>query len=151
MVEIFSIFWKGRWLCSFPKVQSGFGAHPPCYPMGTRTGKLNYIRLRRGGVALTTHLHLVSRIRMSGDVSPFVDIWLWRAKQQKPSYIPKKKKIIVVDTRFWYFVCRSENTVVQHLASSTGSQYTHNVRWLCLLNGMLYCYSTTSKVMQGLL
>jgi hypothetical protein len=48
---------------SIPCVQTGSGAHPASYPMGT--GGL-YPGAKRGrGVTLTTHPHLVPRLSMS--------------------------------------------------------------------------------------
>jgi hypothetical protein len=48
---------------SSPYVQTGSGAHPASYPMGT--GALSPGIKRGRGVTLTTHPHLVPRLRMS--------------------------------------------------------------------------------------
>jgi hypothetical protein len=48
---------------SSPCVQTGSGAHPASYPMGT--GVLSPGIKRGWGVTLTTHPHLVPRLRMS--------------------------------------------------------------------------------------
>jgi hypothetical protein len=48
---------------SNPCVQTGSGAHPASYPMGTGG---SFPGVKRGrGVTLTTHPHLVPRLRMS--------------------------------------------------------------------------------------
>jgi hypothetical protein len=49
------------------RVHTGSGAHPASYPIGTRAISL---RVKRRGVKLTTHLHLVLRSRMRGAIPP---------------------------------------------------------------------------------
>jgi hypothetical protein len=50
------------------RVQTGSGAHPASYPMGTRDSFPGGWSGR--GVNLTTHLHLVPRSRMRGAIPP---------------------------------------------------------------------------------
>jgi hypothetical protein len=49
------------------RVQTGSGAHPASYPTGTGG---SFPGVKRRGVKLTTHLHLVPRLRMRGDIYP---------------------------------------------------------------------------------
>jgi hypothetical protein len=46
------------------RVQNGSGAHPASYPMGTRG---SFPGVKRPGVKLTTHLHLVPRSKNEGN------------------------------------------------------------------------------------
>jgi hypothetical protein len=51
---------------SSPWVQTGSGAHPASYPMGTMGTGGSFPGVKRGrGVTLTIHPHLVPRLRMS--------------------------------------------------------------------------------------
>jgi hypothetical protein len=67
--------WSGVWVPAragnfslHHRVQTGSGAQPASYPMGTR-GSFSGGRNGRG-VKLTTHLHLVPRSRMRGAIPP---------------------------------------------------------------------------------
>jgi hypothetical protein len=50
------------------RIQNGSGAHPASYSMGIRG---SFPGVKRPGVKLTTHLHLVPKSRMSGAIPPF--------------------------------------------------------------------------------
>jgi len=60
-------------------VQTGSGAYPASYPMGTRD---SFPRGKAaGGVKLTTHLHLVSKSRILGAIPPLPNTPSWRGAQ----------------------------------------------------------------------
>jgi hypothetical protein len=69
---------------SSPCVQTGSGAHPDSYPMGQWVPGVLHPGVKRGpGVTLTTHPHVVPRLRMSRSyTSPPPHVPPWRVAGQ---------------------------------------------------------------------
>jgi len=66
--------WQGQTFFLLLNPQTGFGAHTASYFMGTE----EFCRELSGrGVKLTTHLHLMSRLRMSGAI-PLILFMAWK-------------------------------------------------------------------------
>jgi hypothetical protein len=66
-------------ICSLRyRIQTGSVDHPSSYPVGT-SGSFSGRKVAEAGVELTTHLQLVSRLRMLGAIPPFPYTPSWRS------------------------------------------------------------------------
>jgi hypothetical protein len=83
---------------SSPCVQTGSGAHPASYPMGT--GVLSPGVKRGRGVTLTTHPHLVPRLSMSRSYTSSPQAPPWRVAGQLYLYLTFRKNV-------WNRLCKS--------------------------------------------
>jgi hypothetical protein len=72
---------RDRKFSSHHRIQTGSGAHPASYPVGTG-GSFSGGKAA-GGVKLTAHLRLVLRSRMRGAIPPLLYMSLWPGDQHQ--------------------------------------------------------------------
>jgi hypothetical protein len=92
------------------RIQTGSGAHPASYPMGTRGSFLG--GKAAGACTLTTHLHIVPRSRMRGAIPPLQYAFMaWcsvEAQEQLYLYL----YLLCTGWRLWSCYIRSHNVEI---------------------------------------
>ena len=61
------------------RVRNNFGVY---WPTISCTEKITFLGVKRPDVKLTTHFHLVQKLRVSGAVPPFLSMGSWKAHEQ---------------------------------------------------------------------